>query len=117
MQAVSHQGVPVCNHLKPTLNKPTDPILPVTTRGICGSNLHRHRYDGRTPLKPGTVLGHEIMGVIDEVGRRYKALRKGSREAVRRTAGGDKLLRGWANRFMDTGFLVTVYLTLHQCIH
>jgi glutathione-independent formaldehyde dehydrogenase len=73
MKAASYQSshkVSVSDHPKPKLNKPSDALLRVTTSGICGSDLHM--YDGRTPLKPGTVVGHEIVGVIvgviDEVG-------------------------------------------------
>jgi glutathione-independent formaldehyde dehydrogenase len=34
-------------------------------------------YDGRTPLKKGTVVGHEIIGVIDEVGEAVVSIKKG----------------------------------------
>jgi D-arabinose 1-dehydrogenase-like Zn-dependent alcohol dehydrogenase len=70
MKAFSDQGihkVSVSESSQPKLNKPTDALLQVTTSGICGSVLHM--YDGRTPLKPGTVCGHEIVRVIDEVRR------------------------------------------------
>lgn len=56
----------VSDHPKPKLKSPTDAILKVTTSGICGRDLHM--YEGRTPLEKGTIVGHEIMGVIDEVG-------------------------------------------------
>jgi glutathione-independent formaldehyde dehydrogenase len=36
-------------------------------------------YDGRTPLKKGTVVGHEIMGVIDELGEAVESIKKGDR--------------------------------------
>ena len=69
MKAISYQGprkMSVSTHSKPKIKKPTDALLRVTTTGICGSDLHM--YDGRTPLDKGTVVGHEIMGVIEEVG-------------------------------------------------
>ncbi len=47
---------------KPKIKQPTDVILRVTTAGICGGDLHR--YDGRTALDKGTVVGNEFMGVI-----------------------------------------------------
>ena len=50
---------------EPPMN-PADLKLRVEYTGICGSDLHM--YDGRTPLEKGTVVGHEIMGVIEEVG-------------------------------------------------
>jgi glutathione-independent formaldehyde dehydrogenase len=80
MKAVSYEGkhkMSVVEHPKPKLHAPTDVLLRVTTSGICGSDLHM--YDGRTPLKEGTVVGHEIMGVIEEVGEAVKSLKRGDR--------------------------------------
>jgi glutathione-independent formaldehyde dehydrogenase len=80
MKAVSYIGerkVSVGEHPKPELKAPTDAILRVTTSGICGSDLHM--YDGRTPLEEGTVVGHEIMGVIDRVGEAVTSIKKGDR--------------------------------------
>ena len=68
MKAVTFEGqhkMAVTTQPKPKIKQPTDAILRVTTTGICGSDLHM--YDGRTALDKGTVVGHEIMGVIDEV--------------------------------------------------
>jgi len=53
---------------RPELKEPKDALLRVTTSAICGSDLHM--YEGRTPLKPGQIVGHEIMGVIERVGER-----------------------------------------------
>jgi len=58
---------------------PTDALLRVTTSGICGSD---HMYDGRTPLDKGTVVGHEIMGVIEETGEAVSSIKKGDRVVV-----------------------------------
>jgi glutathione-independent formaldehyde dehydrogenase len=80
MKAVSYKGLrkmSVSDHPKPKLKSPTDALLRVTTSGICGSDLHM--YDGRTPLEEGTVVGHEIMGVIDEVGEAVHSIKKGDR--------------------------------------
>lgn len=80
MKAVSYEGtrkMKVSDHPKPKLKSPTDAVLRVTTSGICGSDLHM--YDGRTPLDEGTVVGHEIMGVIDEVGEAVSSIKKGDR--------------------------------------
>jgi len=80
MKAISYEGVrkmSVSNRPKPTIQSPTDAVLRVTTSGICGSDLHM--YDGRTPLDKGTVVGHEIMGVIDEVGEAVASIKKGDR--------------------------------------
>jgi glutathione-independent formaldehyde dehydrogenase len=77
MKAVSFEGkhkMSVANHPTPKLKSPTDAILRVTTTGICGSDLHT--YDGRTPLEKGTVVGHEIMGVIEQVGEAVQSIKK-----------------------------------------
>ena len=80
MKAVSYEGtrkMSVSDHPKPKLKSPTDALLRVTTSGICGSDLHM--YDGRTPLEKGTVVGHEIMGVIEQVGDAVSSIKKGDR--------------------------------------
>jgi glutathione-independent formaldehyde dehydrogenase len=80
MKAVSYQGerrMVVTERPRPDLKEPTDALLRVTTTGICGSDLHM--YDGRTPLEKGTVVGHEIMGVIEETGEAVRSIRKGDR--------------------------------------
>ena len=80
MKAVSFEGkhkMSVANHPTPKLQSPTDALLRVTTTGICGSDLHM--YDGRTPLEKGTVVGHEIMGVIEQVGEAVQSIKKGDR--------------------------------------
>jgi len=80
MKAVSYKSVrkmEVADRPKPKIKSPTDALLRVTTSGICGSDLHM--YDGRTPLDEGTVVGHEIMGVIEEVGEAATSIKKGDR--------------------------------------
>ena len=80
MKAVSYEGthkMAVTNHPKPKIQSQTDALLRVTTSGICGSDLHM--YDGRTPLERGTVVGHEIMGVIEDVGDAVNSIKKGDR--------------------------------------
>lgn len=80
MKAVSYERkekMAVGSHLKPKLKAPTDAILRVTTSGICGSDLHM--CDGRTPLKKGTVVGHEVMGVIEEAGEAVSSIKQGDR--------------------------------------
>lgn len=80
MKAVSYEGprkVAVSDRPNPKITSPNDAILRVSTSGICGSDLHM--YDGRTPLKKGTIIGHEIMGVIDQIGEAVKSIKKGDR--------------------------------------
>ncbi|MGB7137168.1 MAG: glutathione-independent formaldehyde dehydrogenase [Acidobacteriaceae bacterium] len=80
MKAISYEGerrMAVSDRPKPKRKEPTDALLRVTTSGICGSDLHM--FDGRTPLERGTVVGHEIMGVIEEVGEAVRSIQPGDR--------------------------------------
>lgn len=62
----------------PEILEPTDAIVRVTTAPICGSDLHL--FHGRVPgLTEGTVIGHELVGIVEEVGRDVKKIRKGER--------------------------------------
>jgi glutathione-independent formaldehyde dehydrogenase len=64
----------------PKIEHPRDAIIRITSSGICGSDLHM--YQGRTVEKPGKVLGHEPMGVIEEVGDAVVSFKKGDRVVV-----------------------------------
>ncbi len=48
------------------IEKPTDVLLRITSTNICGSDLHM--YEGRTDFEPGSILGHENLGQVIEVG-------------------------------------------------
>jgi threonine dehydrogenase-like Zn-dependent dehydrogenase len=57
---------------------PTDAVVRITTSAVCGSDLHQ--YHGRVPgLEPGIVMGHEFMGVVEEVGAAVTSVRAGDR--------------------------------------
>ena len=80
MKAVVYDGprrMRVADEPEPKLKGPKDAVLRVTTSAICGSDLHM--FEGRTPLKPGQVVGHEIMGVIEEVGEAVSSIKEGDR--------------------------------------
>ena len=66
---------------EPTLQQPNDAIVRITSTAICGSDLHL--YDVLTPfMTEGDVLGHEPMGVVEEVGSAATGLSPGDRVVV-----------------------------------
>ncbi|WP_437223931.1 zinc-dependent alcohol dehydrogenase [Planctomicrobium sp. SH661] len=65
----------------PVIADPTDMIVRITATAICGSDLHL--YDGLMPtMQAGDVLGHEPMGIVEEVGREVKNFSKGDRVVI-----------------------------------
>jgi glutathione-independent formaldehyde dehydrogenase len=64
----------------PRIEKPTDAIVRITTANICGSDLHP--YEGRAPLEEGMVLGHENMGIVEQVGPAVERIAVGDRVSV-----------------------------------
>jgi glutathione-independent formaldehyde dehydrogenase len=80
MRAVVYKGkcqVAVEEVEDPRLEAPTDAIVRITSTAICGSDLHM--YEGRTAAEPGLVMGHENMGVIEEVGPAVQNVKRGDR--------------------------------------
>jgi glutathione-independent formaldehyde dehydrogenase len=64
----------------PRIESPQDAIVRITTTNICGSDLHP--YEGRAPMDPGTVIGHENMGIVVEVGNAVERISVGDRVSV-----------------------------------
>lgn len=60
----------------PKIEQPTDAVVKVSRTTICGSDLHILKGDVPT-VKPGTVLGHEGVGIIEEVGPAVSTFKKG----------------------------------------
>ncbi|WP_033952549.1 zinc-dependent alcohol dehydrogenase [Streptomyces sp. CNQ431] len=84
MRAVTWQGrrnVRVETVPDPRIEEPTDVIVRVTSTGICGSDLHLYEPLGPF-LDPGDILGHEPMGIVEEVGSAVTALKPGDRVVV-----------------------------------
>jgi S-(hydroxymethyl)glutathione dehydrogenase / alcohol dehydrogenase len=65
----------------PQLKDSTDAIIRVTSTAICGSDLHI--YNGFVPQTHDMVLGHEFMGIVEEVGKDVTKIKKGDRVVVR----------------------------------
>jgi alcohol dehydrogenase len=66
---------------KPELKAPGDVIVRVTTTAICGSDLHARNGLTRG-YTPGTVMGHEFVGVVEEVGSAVTMYKPGDRVAA-----------------------------------
>jgi threonine dehydrogenase-like Zn-dependent dehydrogenase len=84
MRALTWQGkrhVRVDDVPDPAILEPTDAVVRVTTTAICGSDLHLYEVLGAY-LKPGDVLGHETMGIVEEVGAEVTHIRAGDRVVV-----------------------------------
>jgi threonine dehydrogenase-like Zn-dependent dehydrogenase len=65
----------------PALKEPNDAIVRVTTTGLCGSDLHLYELFGPF-LGEGDILGHEAMGVVEEVGPEATHLQAGDRVVI-----------------------------------
>ena len=59
----------------PTIEAPTDAIVKVVAGCICGSDLWPYR--GENPITPGDTIGHECVGVVEEVGGGVRGFRPG----------------------------------------
>jgi threonine dehydrogenase-like Zn-dependent dehydrogenase len=81
MKAVIYNGAEqlrVEERPKPVVGAPTDALLRVTSAAICGSDLHI--YHGAIPeVHKGDVIGHEFMGIVEEVGREVQQVQPGDR--------------------------------------
>lgn len=70
----------------PTIEQPTDAIVRLTASAICGTDLHMIR--GTMPgMVSGTILGHEGVGIIEEIGKNVRNLQKGDRVIIPSTIG------------------------------
>jgi len=65
----------------PTIQEPTDAIVRVTTTAICGSDLHLYEVLGPF-IEEGSILGHESMGIVEEVGSGVTELAPGDRVVI-----------------------------------
>jgi threonine dehydrogenase-like Zn-dependent dehydrogenase len=65
----------------PTIEQPTDIVIRVTSSGICGSDLHLYEVLGPF-IDPGDILGHEPMGVVEEIGSQVQHVSLGDRVVI-----------------------------------
>jgi threonine dehydrogenase-like Zn-dependent dehydrogenase len=84
MKAVTWHGkrdVRVDEVPDPKIEEPTDAIIRVTSTNICGSDLHLYEVLGAF-MDAGDILGHEAMGVVEEVGPGVTAIKPGDRVVI-----------------------------------
>ncbi|WP_126583314.1 zinc-dependent alcohol dehydrogenase [Tengunoibacter tsumagoiensis] len=71
---------------EPRIKEPTDAIIRLTASAICGTDLHMVR--GTFPgMRPGTILGHEGVGIVEEVGKDVRNFKPGDRVVIPSTIG------------------------------
>ncbi len=83
MKAVVYKGpfqLAIEQVADPKIEGPQDAIIRITTANICGSDLHP--YEGRVDMDAGMVLGHENMGIVEEVGSSVDRIKVGDRVSV-----------------------------------
>jgi len=84
LKAVCWMGkskIETVNVADPQILNPHDAIIKITRTAICGSDLHL--FDGFIPtMESGDVLGHEFMGIVEEVGKEVTNLKRGDRVVV-----------------------------------
>jgi alcohol dehydrogenase len=69
------------DHAKPEIAAPTDAIVKITKTTICGTDLHILKGD-LPSCQPGRILGHEGVGVVEQVGRAVTAFKPGDRVLI-----------------------------------
>jgi threonine dehydrogenase-like Zn-dependent dehydrogenase len=84
MRAVAWHGkrdVRVDSVPDPRIERPTDAILRITSSGLCGSDLHLYEVMGPF-MEAGDILGHEPIGIVEEVGSAVTNLAAGDRVVI-----------------------------------
>jgi threonine dehydrogenase-like Zn-dependent dehydrogenase len=65
----------------PKIEQPTDAVVRITSTAICGSDLHLYEVLGMF-IEEGDVLGHEPMGIVEEVGSEVSQIKAGDRVVI-----------------------------------
>jgi threonine dehydrogenase-like Zn-dependent dehydrogenase len=107
LKALTFQGegeVKIREVPKPSVAASNEALIRVTLGSVCGSDLHI--LHGHTPMNLGAVLGHEFVGVVEEVGGEVKRFKPGDRvvSSFFTSCGRCALCRkGWFNQCVDKG--------------
>jgi threonine dehydrogenase-like Zn-dependent dehydrogenase len=84
MRAVTYHGkrdLRVTEEPDPRIEEPTDAIVRITSTAICGSDLHLYEVLGMF-MEEGDILGHEPMGIVEEVGPEVEHIAPGDRVVI-----------------------------------
>ena len=79
MKALVYHGpmdVRIDDKHKPEIQHQEDIILKVTKTALCGSDLHLY-HETIEGMEPGQTLGHEFMGIVEEVGTEVREVKQG----------------------------------------
>lgn len=107
MKAITFQGpeqVRVDDVPKPSVVAPDDALVRITATAICGSDLHL--YHQKIPIQPGAILGHEFVGVVEEVGAGVRRVKAGDRVVAcffSYCGHCDHCRRGWFSQCVEKG--------------
>ena len=107
MRALTFQAagdVKVIDVPKPAIKNAGDALIKVTLGAVCGSDMHI--LHGHTPMNQGAVLGHEFVGVVEEIGSEVKRFKAGDRvvSSFFTSCGVCALCRkGWFNQCSSKG--------------
>lgn len=104
MKAATYVGahaVRVVDVPKPRLQGSKEALVRITLGAICGSDLHI--YNGHVPINEGALLGHEFVGVVEEVGSEVMRFKRGDRVVASFYSSCgycEYCLKGWFNQCM-----------------
>src|SRR5437667_10900475 len=107
MKSAVYRGekqVEVTDVPKASISNATDALVKVTLAGVCGSDLHI--YEGRIPGTEGWGMGHEFVGVVEDVGPEVRRFKKGDRVVSSFFVSCGHChycLRGWFNQCVQRG--------------
>jgi len=85
MKAAQWQGtkkIEVGTVPKPTVTAPKDAIVRVTHTTICGSDLHMYVGEMNAAMEKGDIMGHEAIGIVEDVGSGVSKVNKGDRVII-----------------------------------